>query len=143
MEEQTIDKVSALTKEDWSKLEKIYSNVVSHKGVFSELAGESVEPDGTIILGYTKTVSFVDQTMRFFYDKNLIIDFDWGNWDRGRAMFKREGENKFDDLSLEDVLKLFTAVIRNDRFNEGAFASLFETGDARRLLKRLLDFKPV
>lgn len=57
-------------------------------------------------------------------------------------MFRVAEEDRFKDSSLEDTVKLFTAILRNDRFNDGAWADLFESGDGQRLLKRLLDFKP-
>lgn len=57
-------------------------------------------------------------------------------------MFKKQGEDKFSNTTLTDVIKLFVAIIRNDRFCEGAFAELFESGDATRLVRRLLYFKP-
>ncbi len=71
-----------------------------------------------------------------------MIDFDWAHWDEGRAIFARNGEDKFEDISLEDTLKLFTAIMRNDRFNEGAWGRLFESGDGIKLLKHLLTFNP-
>jgi hypothetical protein len=57
-------------------------------------------------------------------------------------MFRANEEDRFMSISLPDVIKLFTAVMRNDRFCDGAWANLFESGDGRRLFKRLLDFKP-
>lgn len=142
MEKEINTKVSALTPENWSELQDLYERVIKHKGSFlSEGGGEEIEPN-VIEMPYTIEAPIVAEARKFFYDNGLVIPFDWSEWSEGRAMFRKEGEDKFNNTSLTDVIKLFTAVIRNDRFNDGAWADIFETGDGAKLLKQLLTFKP-
>lgn len=142
-ETEITDTINALTEQDWSELQDLYKRVIRHKGSFYEMGGGQEIEKGVIEMPYTIEKPIVLDVRKFFYSKSLVVPFDWSEWDEGRAMFRQEGESKFDDISLADVIKLFTAVIRNDRFCDGAWAGLFENGDAQRLLKRLLDFKPV
>lgn len=95
-----------------------------------------------IEMPYTIEKPIVSEVRQFFVDKHLQVMFDWSHWNEGKAMFRVAEEDRFKDSSLEDTVKLFTAILRNDRFNDGAWADLFESGDGQRLLKRLLDFKP-
>lgn len=134
--------IAGLSKDDWDELTDIYKEITNHAGKLAEYTGESVEPDGAIVLGTTELAQGVRKAMRYFDDKKLVIPFDWGQWDEGRAIFTRKGEDKFEDVSLENTLKLFTAVMRNNRFNEGAWGRLFESGDGIKLLKHLLTFNP-
>jgi hypothetical protein len=135
-------KVMALTEQDWSELEDLYSRLISHKGSFSEMGGgKEIEPN-VIEMPYTIEKPIVSEVRKFLLDKNLIVMFDWSHWDEGRAMFKVEEGHRFKDISLVDIIKLFIAVMRNDRFCDGAWADLFENGDGQRLFNRFLEFKP-
>jgi hypothetical protein len=134
--------IDALTTDDWQEIHSIYNEIVSHKGPFYETKGGEVEEDGVISMPYYDSAPIVIKTMQFLYDKKLIVDFDWGTWDKGREIFRRSGENKYADVSLIDCFKLLTAVARNSRFNEGVFDLFFESGDARLLIKQILKFNP-
>ena len=73
-----------------------------------------------------------------FYN-DLIINFDWGKWEEGRAFFKNTDENKYNSIDREYILKLLTAIARNDRFCEGAWGNLFKSGVALILYKKLYE----
>ncbi len=140
--QQAQKSIPSLSRADWKKLEILYQRVVDHREPFYQLGGGERNSDGSIRIPYAKPAAIVLDIEHFFYDKNLVIDFDWAHWDEGRAIFARNGEDKFEDVSLEDTLKLFTAIMRNARFNEGAWGRLFESGDGIKLLKHLLTFNP-
>lgn len=142
-ETEITEKVSNLTDQDWSELQALYERVVSHKGSFSEMGGGEHLEDGSMNMPYTIEKPIVNEVRQYFVDKHLQVMFDWSHWSDGKAMFKQKPEDRFKDISLEDTVKLFTAVLRNDRFCDGAWAALFENGDAKRLLKHLIELKPV
>lgn len=143
MSQDIQNSIDKLSKKDWQEIQAIYDEIVNHKGSFYEIKGGETLNDGAISMPYYNNAPIVFRTMKFLYDKELIVDFDWGNWDKGRAIFKRNDDDKFNDISLIDLFKLLTAVARNDRFNGGAFARLFETGDAQLLFKRILTYSPI
>lgn len=137
------DKINALTPQDWQELEDLYQRIINHSGSFSEDGGgEEIEP-GVIEMPYTIEKPIIIEARQFLLNKHLIVMFDWSRWDEGKAMFRVNEEERFKDTSLPHVIKLFTAVMRNSRFTDGAWADLFNNGDGQRLFKRLLDFKPV
>lgn len=136
-------KLQALTEQDWLELEDLYMRVASHKGSFSEMGGGQELEDGAIQMPYTIEEPIVIEARKFFLSKHLIVPYDWSHWEEGKAMFRVNEEYRFKNISLIDVIKLFIAVIRNDRFADGAWADLFENGDGQRLFKRFLDFKPI
>ena len=142
LKQEIEERVNAFTVKDWAELQDLYNRLVGHKGSFSEMGGgQEIEPN-VIEMPYTIEEPIVIEARKFFLNKHLIVPYDWSHWEKGKAMFRVREEDRFKDISLTDVIKLFIAVIRNDRFADGAWADLFENGDGQRLFKRLLDFKP-
>ncbi len=142
LEEEIDEKVSMLSASDWTELERLYNLVINHHGSFSRMGGgERIEP-GVISMPFTIEKPIVSDVRKFLLDKHLIVMFDWSHWDEGKAMFRVDENERFKNISQVDVLKLFTAVMRNDRFSDGAWADMFENGDGKRLMSRLLEFKP-
>jgi len=143
IDNEIVEKINALTAQDWAELEDLYNRLISHKGSFSEMGGgQEIEPN-VIEMPYTIEKPIIIEARQFFLDKHLIVMFNWSMWEEGKAMFRVKEEDRFKNISLADAIKLFTAVMRNSRFSDGAWADLFENGDGQRLFKRLLDFKPV
>ncbi len=72
---------------------------------------------------------------------NLIVPFDWPDWQEGRDWYADEAESKYDTLDYETALKLITAVIRNDRFNDGAILRSFESGDFPKIINKFTELR--
>lgn len=142
LENEIQQRISAFTEQDWRKLEDLHNRIIRHKDSFYEIGDGQELASGAIEMPYTIEKPIVIEAKKFFLGKHLIMPFDWSRWDEGRAMFRVNEEERFVNISLADIVKLFIAVMRNDRFCDGAWAHLFENGDGQRLLKRLLDFKP-
>lgn len=142
LEQEIKTRINSLTTQDWSELLDLYERVIHHKGSFSGTGGGQKLPSGAIQMPYTIEEPIVEEVQEFFVNKHLVVPFDWPQWEEGEAMLRQKSEERFNAISLEDTVKLFTAVIRNDRFCDGAWADLFENGNAAKLLKRLLDFQP-
>jgi len=79
------------------------------------------------------------EAMHFLYDNNLIILFNWSEWDEGRDFFMDDDPNKYNKIDRNFTLRLLTAIARNDRFCTGAWDAIFESGDGQNLFKRLLE----
>lgn len=143
LENEITQKITAFTEQDWAELEDLYNRIINHKGSFSEIDGGKEIKRGVVQIPYTIEKPIVSEARTLFLNKHLMIGFDWPHWEEGKAMFRVDEENRFKDITLTDVIKLFIAVMRNDRFCDGAWVDLFDSGDGQRLLKRFLDFKPV
>jgi hypothetical protein len=131
-----------LTDKDWHDLASLEKDLRSHTKAWGTLKGGDKLADGGITMPYMIADPLVQRFTETLYSKHLLISFDWPHWDAGRKMFDQQGYDKFADVSIVDALKLISAVIRNDRFVEGALVSLFRSGDAVRLLQRVLYFRP-
>ena len=141
-ENQYTKRIKDFSHGDWIELQSLYRRVASHDGSFYAFEDCDSSTECVMQLPYILEADIVRDVRQYLYSRNLVVLFDWSHWEAGREFFRSDAVDKFDSISAIAVLKLLTAVIRNDRFNDGAFAHLFETGDAARLLARLLDFMP-
>lgn len=124
-----------------AELSKLVDAIETHKGAWIENAGgEETEPN-VVQMPYVISDQLAMQAMKFLYDHELIVVFDWVKWEEGREFFKDNDPLKFSKLNKEWVLKLLTTIARNDRFSDGAWAQLFESGDAQKLYRRLLEIE--
>lgn len=128
-----------MSKELLADLEKLIAGLNAHDGPWGKWKGGEKTETGAIQFPYVVEVPIVSEARRFLTDNKLSITFDWPNWQEGRDFFKSEDPDKFNKLDQETVLKLLTAVMRNARFNEGAWVNLFENGDGQKLYMRLLE----
>jgi O-acetyl-ADP-ribose deacetylase len=82
---------------------------------------------------YSKEVYSFERSL---YDANIVIAFDWGEW-------QPEAEkiyNNFDLLAnadLDTIRKLLTLHIRKERFYSGHLANMIKSGHILNILRRL------
>jgi len=85
--------------------------------------------------------STVSTFLRLVYEIPIVISFDWWAWDEGRTMLKQKSFD-FNPIDIPTKCKLITAVIRNDRFCDGALISAFESGLILKLLESVKEKLP-
>lgn len=119
-------------------LEKLVKQMECHDGPWWE---DRSSRNGKVVTLDSWSDPLAHEAMVFLYDNKLIIDFDWGKWEEGREFFKDKDPAKYRSLNRAFVLKLLTVVARNDRFNDGAWTRLFDSGDGQKLFKRLLEIE--
>lgn len=96
--------------------------------------GEWEEED--ILFPYCIEAPIVSQFLHIVYRLPIIISFDWGAWEEGRKIASND-DFDLDTLDLPAKCKLITAIVRNDRFCDGALVSAFESGLISRILKSI------
>lgn len=70
------------------------------------------------------------------YDLNIVINFDWMNWNEGKAIFDSP-DFDISKCSVVDLCKFMTVFTRNDRFSQGFLTSEIENGKVLKVIKRL------
>jgi hypothetical protein len=131
-----MNKKSNISHEDLiANLKSLVKSIKNYKGNWYEARSTKKG----IKYGWSPPVVY--RALKFLYDNELNIIFDWASWDEGREFFKNDDPNKYNSLDREWILKLLTAVARNDRFCDGAWASLFESGSGKKLFVRLLEIE--
>jgi hypothetical protein len=80
--------------------------------------------------------SIVTQFLKIVYELPIIISFDWSSWEGGRKIARNENFD-FDTIDITTKCKLITAIVRNDRFCEGALVSAFDSGLILKILNSI------
>ncbi len=129
------DEINAFTYEDWETLLALIPEI-ERTSSFGQWLGFNVDKDGVIQLPYCVPASIIDQFLENVYAMPIIIDFSWGKWNEGRNILSDDNFD-FDTIDLVTKCKLITAIVRNDRFCEGALVSAFESGLILKILKSI------
>lgn len=98
---------------------------------FGRWRGGERNEDGSFVMPWVDRHEEVSDFVRAFHDYRIVFPFDWSGWDEGREMIEWDDYSGVDMLTLR---KLLTAIIRNDRFCEGALQDALEDGIIQRIV---------
>lgn len=127
---QHIDK---LKHADWQRLFDLIPRIEKNRK-FGENLLPIEDKEGNIQISPMMPEKIVHDFTDIMYELDLVIGFNWSAWDEGR---KIASENKYENLDTITLLKLLTALIRNDRFCDGVLVARFEDGSILKILKEL------
>lgn len=68
-----------------------------------------------------------------------IVPFPWVDWKEGRRYF--DDPTALAEADMQTLRRLFTTIVRQDRFCEGFMGSMLETGFITALLRRLKEIR--
>jgi hypothetical protein len=69
------------------------------------------------------------------YEDDWIVGFDWSSWDEGREI--AADLTRVANAGMMTIRKLITALVRNERFCEGALQDAYERGLLMAILRRI------
>lgn len=107
----------------------------SEEHEFGKWHGGKKTESGAIQMPYVVYSDRVSAFRSLLYESNFMVVFDWGSWDEGRSI--ASDTTKIASVDLPTLRMLITAIVRNDRFCEGAFLSAIQNGLIATILKRL------
>lgn len=134
MDDNYIEKINALKNKDWQPLFDLIPEI-ENTSSFGEMISEGKDENGTIIFPFWNHFPIIDKFLEIVYNIPIIIQFDWPDWDEGRKIARPDFD--FDTLDIPTKCKLITAIVRNDRFYEGALINAFESGLILNILKSI------
>lgn len=135
--------INNFSDSDWNTLGSYYNSILKNSKPFYVRQGGVRKSNGEIDMPYYIESQTVSNVRKFLTGKKQSIKFDWYCWHEGKSILHTSSAHRFEQLDLRTVIKLFIAVLHSDRFNEGAFARLFESGRAELMLKRCIELKPL
>ncbi len=91
------------------------------------------KPDSNGIIEFPNVIHsrIVNDFVNIMYELDLIVDFDWGNWEKGNEILRI---SNFADQDNVTLVKILTVIIRNGRFNEGLLIRAFENKSIEKIL---------
>jgi hypothetical protein len=131
--QSTTDAFNDLSDDDFASLEDLNTRIQTHTGPWGEIRGGVPDGSGVIEMPYSVLDPLINEFVSMWYEKDLVILFDWASWQEGRDWYANENDAKY-----ETALKLLTAVIRNNQFNEGALLNAFESGVFPKIINKLI-----
>lgn len=127
--------IESYSELDWQPLFQLIPEI-EETIKFGEEAGGGKDMNGVFQMPYYMQSSIVTQFLKIVYELPIIISFDWSSWDEGRKI-ARDKNFDFDTIDKSTKCKLITAIVRNDRYCEGALVSSFESGLILKILKSI------
>jgi hypothetical protein len=140
--------LAAIPAEEWSGLWDAVDRLVEVSGAEGGLvhwAGGG-QVGTTMVRGvetpvyqvhYAVHSNALNHVVRRLYELRLVTSLNWPEWD-GIERY-RQGRG-VDRAPVADAVRLITAVIRSDRFSEGAIVAAVEDGTLPAALRRLRDW---
>jgi len=127
--------ISKITKEEWQQLFDLIP-VISKTKVFGKLPSIKKNEDGSFQLPNTIPSDIVQVFHSLVYDIGVVQVFDWSSWAEGSKLVSNP-KTEFNKLDIKTLCMLITAIVRHDRFCDGALVSFFENGTILKILKAL------
>jgi hypothetical protein len=135
-EEMTTDVVPVVrTKELAALVGKYLPALREHSGKRTEFKGGGTEPDGTILLAYPCYPPGVDAFLDECVERKVVFPFDWPQFHERAAELIAEGG--IECASVEELRRLLTTFVRQERFGPGVIGEMVESGVLLRVLERL------
>lgn len=128
-------KISSLKKEEWQQMIDLIPRIEESRSFGEFIIGE-LNSEGVQHFPYMVPEDIVVDFERIAYDLNIVISFDWSNWTKGSQLIN-DPDTNYGELDLVTLVKLITAIIRADRFNEGLLVSYFESGIILKILEAI------
>ena len=135
--QQAVDNYRNLPQESVEALRTINARIQDYVGEWGICHDNERTEAGRLIMPWVEQYLLIQNFVSFMYENKLVIPFDWSHWQEGRDWYALSGDSKYDGLDVEMALKLMTAIIRNDRFNEGALVRAFEDGSFPKIIQKL------
>lgn len=127
--------LKCLGPDDWRPLLELIPEIENAEVFGEEKGGGLIEP-GVYSFPYWDQSALVSKFVQLAYQLRIVIDFNWPAWDEGRKLAAADNP-KLDSMDLLKACKLITAIIRNDRFCDGALVSSFKNGLMPKILYRI------
>ena len=128
--QENIDKIPI---EDWMELIDLIPEI---ENILITNEKSKSNSEGELIFNYSVFNEVISKFHKVVYEKNIVLVFDWGEWDEGKDILEN-GRGDYNSFDLLTLVKLITTIVRNDRFCEGYLDSKFEDGTVLKVLNRI------
>ena len=84
---------------------------------------------------YRQEHESIGRFVELVYEDDWVIGFDWSRWDEGREI--ASDITRVANADMLTIRKLITALVRNERFCEGALQDAYEQGLIAAIIRRI------
>lgn len=126
--------LSELSQDDWQRLFDFIPKIEVTEE-FAEYNVITKNEKGEHILPYVANSDLVSDFILTAYEL-ILPNFDWPQWKTGMQLINNKSTD-YNSISLVDLCKLLTVIIRSDRYFDGNLAACFENGTILKILKAM------
>ena len=130
------EKIISYSEQDWQPLLDLIPEIEKVDKFGDDSEAMKLLEQGIIDMNPYEEHPIVQQFRDVVYSIPIMIDFNWGAWDEGRAMVSDEAI-EYDTIDIPTKCKIITAIVRNDRFCSGRLIEAFESGMMMKVLKSI------
>lgn len=124
-ETQLENHLKTISTPNWNRL-FTFIPTLQQKTVFGRWEGSDQNP---YIVPDAEVGRFSDTV----HDLGLMVFFDWTGWSKGKEAWMNKSYD-FTQMTLPELCKMITMLVRGDRFNEGLLVEAFDRGVMLRIL---------
>jgi len=136
--QESVDAFKRLSSDELKSLRDINDRIQGFKGKWGIYHESKQTESGALTFPWVEQEPLIQEFVQLMYEKHLVVKFDWPNWQEGRDWYVLQDDSKYAKLDVETSLKLLTAIMRNDRFNEGALVNAFDSGTFPKIIQNLI-----
>ncbi|HOI01105.1 MAG TPA: DUF6508 domain-containing protein [Bacteroidales bacterium] len=134
-EAQHVEIINAIPREDWQPLFELIPEI-ERSEEFGEMLGGNDNEKGEMMWPFWVEEEVITRFRDIIYNLPVTVAFNYMEWDEGKEMASKQ-DFDFDTIDVPTKCKIITAIMRNDRFCDGALISAFESGLMLALLKSI------
>lgn len=127
--------INAFTETNWKPLIDLIPTI-EETSTFGEWEAGKRIGSNVSTMPYWNNSEIVNKFVKIAYDIPIVIDFDWMSWEEGAKMINDESFD-FDVCDMPTKCQLITAMIRSDRFCDGALVGYFKSGQVLKILESI------
>lgn len=134
-EAQHVEIINAIPREDWQPLFELIPEI-ERSEEFGEMLGGNDNEKGEMMWPFWVEEEVITRFRDIIHNLPVTVAFNYMEWDEGKEMASKQ-DFDFDTIDVPTKCKIITAIMRNDRFCDGALISAFESGLMLALLKSI------
>jgi len=136
------ERINSYSEQDWKPLLDLIPKIEKVEKFGDDTESMKLLEKGIIDMNPYVENKIVEEFRQACYAVPIIIDFDWGEWEEGKAILQNDDFDYY-SIDLPTKCKLITTIVRADRFSEGFLVRCFESGLMLKILKSIKkDFLP-
>jgi hypothetical protein len=129
--------IKTINKASWQKL-FILLPEMEHTKEFGKMSKIKKDDKGIYIFPSMEWAPITNEFFDVVHELGIVPVFDWAEWDEGRLMLDNKDQD-YSSLDLITLCKLFTVIIRADRFMDGYLIGQLKRKNVQKVIGAIRD----
>ncbi len=127
--------LKTISPSDWQMLFDLLPEMESTKE-FGRMSTMKKDEKGVFVFPSIEWAPITSAFFNIVHELNIVPEFDWAGWKEGRLMLDQKDQN-FSTSDMITLCKLFTVMIRADRFVDGYLVGQFKRKNVQKIIRSI------